>query len=185
MLFLLAARSVAAQAGGFIKPDPKLDSLSASLRDDYLVFRDTLRAIDAASSRLTRDIRTASGALLLSRNRAVRAACANALASIDSARQNLLGSPKAGQAPLGTRTELDKTVGELRPALSRCVAEFDGFSTPAGAIAVRDAGARSASDAVLTGKKFERAAEVFLNMLGITVRPYGAGGPNPFAGSAN
>ena len=154
------------------------------MRDHYLVFRDTLRVIDAASSRLTRDIRTASGALLLSRNRAVRTACASALRSVEAVRQNLVGSPAAGRAPQPGRAEVDRSLGELGPALSRCATEFDKYSDPAGSNAVRDAGTRSASDAVLAGKKFERAAEAYLSSLGITVRPYGSG-PSPFAGSAN
>lgn len=181
---MLATGSVAAQASGFIKPDPKLDSVSTSMRDDYLVFRDTLRAIDAASSRLTRDIRTASGALLLSRNRAVRAACASAMRLIDPTRQSLLGSSAAPRAPQRARAEVSRTQGELRLALSHCVTEFDEFSDPARSNGVRDAGARSASDAVLVAKKFERASEAFLNTLGIVVRPYGSG-PSPFAGRSN
>jgi len=184
-LLVLAAGSAVAQ-GGFIRPDPKLDSASTSLRDGYLVFRDTLRVIDATSSRLNRDIRTASGALLLSRNRAVRTACANALRSVDSARQNLLGSPAASRTPQRARDEVNQSQGELRLALSHCVTEFDGYSDPARSDAIRDAGTHSASDAVLAGKKFERAAEAFLKTLGITVRPYGSGDPpSPFAGRPN
>jgi hypothetical protein len=182
---VVASRSAAAQVGGFIKPDPKLDSASASMRDGYLEFRDTLRTIDAASFRLNRDIRTASGALLLSRTRAVRSACANALRWVDPARQNLLGSPNAGRVPQRARDDVTKTQAELRLALSHCVAEFDEYSDLARANAVRDVGTRSASDAVLVAKKFERAAEAFLSTLGITVRPYGAGATNPFAGRSN
>jgi hypothetical protein len=157
------------------------------MRDEYLVFRDTLRAIDAASSRLSRDIRTASDALLLSRTRAVRTACSNALRGVDSARQDLLESPYAVRASLRARNDVSKAQGELRLALSQCVAEFDQYADLARAASIRDAGSRSASDAVMVGKKFERAAEAFLASLGITVRPYGAGeGPNPFAsGRAN
>ena len=154
------------------------------MRDNYLVFRGILRVIDAASSRLTRDIRTASGALLLSRNRAVLAACANTLRSIDAAGQSLLGSSSASRAPARARSEVERSLGELRPALSRCVTEFSEYSDPARSSAVRDAGAHSASDAVMTGKKFERAAEALLGTLGITIRPYGSGA-SPFAGSAN
>jgi len=154
------------------------------MRDDYLVFRDTLRAIDAASARLNRDIRTASGALLLSRTRAVRTACSNALRGVDSARRDLLESPYAVRSPLRARNDVSKTQSELRLALSQCVAEFEQYADPARASAIRDTGTRSASDAVTVAKKFERAAEAFLGSLGITVRPYGAGdGPNPFAGS--
>lgn len=156
------------------------------MRNNYLVFRDSLRAIDAASSRLNRDIRTASGALLLSRARAVRNACSNALRTVDSARQDLLGSPYAVRSPQRARDDVSKAQGELRLALTHCVTQFDEYSDPAKATAVRDIGTQSVSDAVTVGKKFERAAEAFLGTLGITVRPYGAGdAPNPFAGRSN
>lgn len=154
------------------------------MRDNYLVFRDTLRGIDAASSRLTRDIRTASGALLLSRSRAVLAACVSTLRSIDATRKSLLESSSASRAPERARTGVERSLGELRPALSRCVTEFSEYSDPARSNAVRDAGARSAMDAVNSGKKFERAAEALLATLGITVRPFGSGA-SPFAGTAN
>ena len=155
------------------------------MRDSYLVFRDTLRVIDASWSRLSRDIRTGTGALLLSRNRAVRTACLSSLRRIDVTRQNLLGVPMANRAPQRVRTELEKRLTELRPALTRCETEFEQFSDPAKSTGVRDVGATSVPNALAASRKFELAAEAFLSSLGIKVRPFASGDSNPFAGRAN
>lgn len=172
-----------AAQGGFIRPDPKLDSAAVSARDAYLVLRDTLRTIDAASSRLTRDIRSGTGALLLSRVRAIRAGCAAALRAEEPARKNLLAAEVAQRTPTVRRTELEQSITELRAALTRCVEEYTGYVDRERPEEVRNTGNQLASATITTSHKFERIAERYLLAVGVKIRPYGAG-PNPFAGSA-
>ena len=121
--------------------------------------------------------------LLLSRARAMSEACAGALRLVDSTRGEMLTNEVASRTPPAQRTQLERSLAELRPALTRCADEF-GTRVEQGPAKVRDAGSASAVAAVAASHKFELAAESYLGTLGVKIRPYGAG-PNPFAGRAD
>jgi hypothetical protein len=94
------------------------------------------------------------------------------------ARLGLLDNEAAQRAPAAKRTSVERSIDELRPALSTCVQQFEGFSQRPEQI--RDSGGGSVLAAVSATRKFELATEAYLTSLGIKVRAFGADA-SPFA----
>jgi hypothetical protein len=173
---------MAAQQSGFIKPQI-LDSASAALREGYIATRDTLRAVSGKSALLQRDIRSSTDAMLLSRARNLEVLCTASLRQLDRSRVRLLDGEVARRAPAPRRTALDRSIIELRAALTTCASEYRSMSLPESAEAMRARGVNVALKNQVAVRSFENTAELYLLSVGIRVRPHGSGS-NPYAGSA-
>lgn len=97
---------------------------------------------------------------------------------MDPARAGLLDNEAARRAPAARRTGVERSIDELRPALSSCVRQFEGFSERLADL--HEAGGGSVLAAVSATRKFEQATEAYLTSIGIKVRAFGADA-SPFA----
>lgn len=174
---------MAAQGGGFIKPEV-LEPAAIVMRDSYSSVRDTLRAVSGKSAILQRDVRSATDAVLLSRARGLESGCSASLRHLDRSRDLILGSSGLGsRAPAPRRTVLDRSLIELRSALTTCATEYKGMSSWARVGEMRARGVNIASRNQIAIRNFEAAAEPYLLSVGIKMRPYGSGA-NSYAGSS-
>jgi hypothetical protein len=173
LLGIVAARPLAAQT--VIQPSPPLDSARAALRDALLVLRDSLTTIDAAAARLQRDYRVTSGPSLLSRARVMRDACARSIRTIPSTQDALLQTSPSDPQRLKRRKELVRALDRLKDALSHCEAEFAAMSQPGQAERVRDYANDRAVRVQGVLRKYDQTLRDFFDVMGIRVRPVGAG----------
>jgi aminoglycoside phosphotransferase (APT) family kinase protein len=129
LIGLLFAQGLVAQ-GTVVRPEPALDPGRATVRDALLRFRDSLRSIDAAASRLQRDYRQASTASLISRARVMREACARSVRNLPPTRQAVLAAAASDERQLRRRGEMVGALDQLQKALARCESEFAVISRP-------------------------------------------------------
>ena len=173
LLGMLCARSVAAQT--VVVPELPLDSARTTLRDELLRFRDTLNTIDAAAARLQRDFRQASTASLLSRARVMRDACARSARNVAPARKAVLAAHASDDLRLRERKGMVEALDELHGVLTRCETDFRDMSRAGQGETVRGYGNHRAVPVQSALRKYERTLGRFLSVMGIKVRPLGAG----------
>jgi len=173
LLGTLAARPLAAQT--VVVPDPPLDSARAALRDNLLVFRDTLNTVDGAAARLQRDFREASGASLISRARTMSQACARSVRTVPPTRHTVQSFKLTEPAKLKQRQDLLNSLDQLKEALVRCETEFAAMSQPDQAEQVRGYGNDKATRTLTAIHTYEMALRDFFVTMGIRVEPLGAG----------
>jgi hypothetical protein len=95
----------------------------------------------------------------------------------------MLESQVGRRAPEPKRTAVDRSLIELRAALTNCATEYKAMSRRETAGDMRTRGVSPAVRNQMAIRNFEAAAEPYLLSLGIKVRPYGSGA-NPYAGTA-
>ena len=156
-----------AAQGTVVLPEAPLDSARAALRDDLLMFRDSLSTIDAAAARLQRDFRQASVAVLRSRARVMTDACTRSARSVPGARRAVQASQASNDARRQTRGELLAALDRLNKVLTRCKTEFSAFSQPGKGEEVRGYGNDRAIRIQSALREYERFLSRYLNAMGI------------------
>jgi hypothetical protein len=160
--------------GTVVVPEPALDAGRATLRDELLRFRDTLSTIDAAAARLQRDNTGASPEALVSRARVMSDACARSVRNTPPARRSVLAADANNKARLQRQQELLQALDRLRGVLTKCEAEFRGFSRPGQGETVRGYGNDRAGKVQTAVREYETVLSRFLHAMGIKVGPLGA-----------
>lgn len=137
-LLLLAAVPLRAQT--VVQPEPKLNSEQMTVRTSLYHLRDSLNAVEAASARIARDLRSASDAALRSRARTVALRCQAAVSQLDSSRAVVERGQLPSPDPKHRRSELDKAMAQLRGHLVDCSTQFTALTDPAKAEELRGYG---------------------------------------------
>lgn len=172
VISMLFAQSLTAQ-GTVVRPEPPLDSGRATLRDALLRFRDSLSSIDAAASRLQRDYRQASTALLLSRARVMHEACARSGRNLPPTRQAVLAADASDEQRLRRRGEMVSALDQLQKALARCESDFGVMSRAGEAERVRGYGNDRAVRIQAAVRRYEQVLGTFFGAMKIKVSPLG------------
>jgi hypothetical protein len=157
--------------GTVVLPDAPLDSARATLRDDLLTFRDSLKTIDAAAARLHRDFRQASEAVLRSRARVMTDACIRATRNLPLARGAVQASKASNEVRRQTRKDLLAALDRLDKVLSRCRAEFENLSRPGQGEEVRGYGNNRAMRIQSGLRDYDRVVARYLAAMGIKAGP--------------
>lgn len=137
---LALALSAAPLAGQAVLDDPVLDSVQTEVRDALYRLRDTLTTVDAATSRIARDIRSASDQVLRSRARVVAERCAAAAGTLPPIRELVGASNLPAHDRLKLRPRLVTALSTLEGQLTQCATEFTGLTAPAKAEELRGYG---------------------------------------------
>jgi hypothetical protein len=157
-----------------MRPEPPLDSARATMRDAFLVLRDSLNTIDGAAARLQRDFRQASGPSLLSRARVMREACASSARTVAPTRKALLDAKLSEPTRIKQRNQLLAAMDHMKGALDRCELDFTAMSRPGQAETVRGYGNDRALRVQSALRKYENALRGFLGAMKIRITPLGA-----------
>ncbi|MGH7657457.1 MAG: hypothetical protein ACREL6_04415, partial [Gemmatimonadales bacterium] len=88
-ILMAAASPLAAQSSSVVMPE-RLSPEQVSVRNAYLVLRDSLQAVEAGGARLVRDKRGSSDASVSSRARVISRGCTAALGLVDSTRVRMM-----------------------------------------------------------------------------------------------
>ena len=179
VIVMAIAQNLVAQT--VMRPDPVLDADRATLRDALLQFRDSLGSVDAAASRLQRDYRQASPALLLSRARLMREACARSVRGVPAARRAVLAAATTDERRRRRQGEMVGALDQLRKALARCESDFATMSQPGEGERVRGYGNNRAVRVQAALRQYEQVLGTFFSTMHIKVRPPGSQ-PSPPAG---
>lgn len=174
LLLTGTAQALNAQAM-VVQPEPALDAARAGVRDTLLVLRDSLHAVHAAGAHLRRDFRGASGETLLSRARAMLAACAASTRSMPAARSAVKNGPAATERARVARERLLAAMDQLAEPLATCETRFAAWAGTADGESVRGYGNRRADEIRDAIRAFENDLTRYFSAQGIRVRPVGAG----------
>jgi hypothetical protein len=169
---MVFAQDLAAQ-GTVVRPEPVLDAGRATLRDALLQFRDSLGSIDAAASRLRRDSRRASPALLTSRARVMRDACVRSVRSLPATRKTVLAAAVSNELRLRRRGEMVTALDQLQKTLAQCESDFRTMSQPGEGERVRGYGNDRAVRVQTAIRRYERVLGTFFSAMSIKVTPLG------------
>jgi hypothetical protein len=144
-----------------VQPEPPLDSTQSVIQRAVHSLRDTLATVDAASARLSRDIRTTSDAALRARARVMSSSCAAAARTSAGTRSVVAGSDRPNPDPRHLRPGMEHALAELKGQLDRCAVEFQALAAPEKAQELRDYG-------IGRGLKVQQG----IRRYELTVRPY-------------
>ncbi|MGH7657968.1 MAG: hypothetical protein ACREL6_07020 [Gemmatimonadales bacterium] len=177
---LMATASPLAAQASVVMPE-RLSPEQVSVRNAYLVLRDSLHAVEAGGARLVRDKRGSSDASLSSRARVISRGCTAALGLVDSTRVRMMTIESAQPRVMERRSSLSSSFTELAAGLGKCQAEFTRLAEPANVEELRGYGFGRAEAIREIIQHFNKMSWEYLRILGIEVRPIGAGA-NPLAG---
>lgn len=133
----LGARPAAAQQ--IFKP-AVLDSVQQSIQRPLYALRDTLNLVDAAMSRLARDRRVTSDALLRARARLIAERCQAADPASSAAREAILKAGRPDPDKGKVLPTLTESLTQLKREMAACALEFKGLALPDSAERLRDYG---------------------------------------------
>lgn len=152
-----------------------------SVRDAYLVIRDTLHAVGAGGARLIRDKNGSSDAVLSSRARIISQDCSAAFGMLDSTRAGMMVIESEDPRVAERRSNLSEAFTRLTAGLEECESGFARLAEPANIEELRGYGFGRAEAIREIIHHFNKMSTEYLLILGVEVRPIGAG-PNPLAG---
>lgn len=176
----LAAGPLAAQ-GVWVGPPAKLDSSRAALRDAVVRMRDSISTVGAAAAALRRDFQQTSTASLVSRARAMRDACAGAVATAPMTREMIAGTKVPDNTARSRQATAIAHLDSLTSVLRECVRDFNELSRPDQGERVRNYANERADRIQPVVGRYHVAIKGLLDALGIEVRPRGAP-ESPLAG---
>jgi hypothetical protein len=117
-----------------------LDSVQKSLQNTLYALRDSLQLVDAATSRLERDRKTTSDALLQSRARLIAGRCEGAGRMSGVARETVKAAGRPAPDPKRVLPALEQSLVGLASAMATCATEFHGYTAADKATELRDYG---------------------------------------------
>lgn len=182
MVALLGAAWTAALSAQTVVEEPVLDSVQLQVRDAFYRMRDTLTLVDAAASRMARDLPTTSDQVLRSRARLLAERCQATANLVPATRAELAAGARPTRDPLKLRDQLDQALGELATQMTACVTEFHGLAVPAKAEELRGYGVGRAGKVQGAIRRYEpKVSRYFQPALGIRYMPRTAmaGAPLP------
>lgn len=177
---LMGAASPIAAQSSVVMPE-RLSPEQLSVRNAYLVLRDSLHAVEAGGARLVRDKRGSSDASLSSRARVISRGCVASLGLIDSARVRMMAIESDNPRVRERRSNLSDSFTELAAGLGKCQTEFTRLADPANVEELRGYGFGRAEAIREIIQHFNKMSVEYLRILGIEIRPIGSGA-NPLAG---
>ena len=163
-----------------VRPEQPLSPEQIVVRDGYLLLRDSLHAIDAATARLQRDMRSTSDITLAERAKAVRDACTRSSRTLPAAKEAVLSM--VARVPAGRAATLRRKFDSLATTLAGCTSEFGGWTTPDKGGAIRGYGVNRALAVQAVLRDYDHEATNYLRIIGIKVRTP-AGSPSPAPGA--
>lgn len=170
MLLSVGVRALGAQT--VVRPAPVLDSTQSVIQRSVHSLRDSLEAVQAASDRIARDIRTTSDAVLRARARQMAGGCSVASRASTATRAVVSGTNRPQPDPRKLRPGMEQALGELKAALDHCVVEFRGLATPPRAQELRDYGIGRAGRVQQAIRRYELAARsYFFGATGVRYLP--------------
>jgi hypothetical protein len=173
LLFALLLLAPAAHAQQVITPNsrPPLSPEKAKIQDALVTLRDSLLAVQTASGRLERDLRSSSDAVLRSRARTMSAACASSSRSAAAAQHTVSSSPEPAKDPKQTRRAVVASLQELRASLDKCAADFNSYTDPAQAETLRGYGVSRSSKTDDAIQRYGTTLQQYLGAVDIVIQP--------------
>ncbi len=184
LLLTLAALTISAvplSAQASMVLPKRLAPEQEAVKSEYLRFRDTLNAVEAASARLVRDMGRTSDAAMSARAKTVQAGCVASLAMYDSALVRITALNPDNPKTQRDRKHLLESFGELHQGLQECDEGYGRLAKPENIEELRGYSMGRGTRLRATIHRFNGAARAYLTSVGIEVRPIGAG-ENPLAG---
>lgn len=179
---LLLILPVSLSAQGVILPEGPLDPAHATVRDGYMVLRDSLSAVMASVARLERDLSHSSPYVLASRASRLQERCSAALRTLPLTRKAFLESPLMDSVPMPQRKQLGGSLRNLETSLAGCDSQFMAWSDRSKTEELRGYGVATGLKTADAIHAYDASANDVLRLIHIRLRPLGAG-PSPLAGS--
>jgi hypothetical protein len=173
LFVLLVLLAPAAQAQQLITPNTRapLSPEKAKIHDALVTLRDSLLAVQTASGRLERDLRSSSDAVLRSRARTMSAACSSSSRASVAAQQVVTASPDPVKDPKKTRQGLVASLKDLRASLDKCATDFTSYTDPAHSQDLRGYGVSRSSKTDDAIQRYSGTLEPYLGAVDIVIEP--------------
>ncbi len=157
--------------------NPTLDSAQTAVRDALYRLRDTLTVVNAATSRIARDLNTSSDEVLRSRARNVADRCTSGVGTAADARAVVARHQLPVRDPRKLRDQLTRKLEALEGDLQACQTEFRRLAAPANHEELRGYGVGRGDRVRAATRAYQPAVEeYFKEALGIRYLPNRAGG---------
>lgn len=164
-------------AGQAVLDNPTLDSAQTAVRDALYRLRDTLTLVNAATSRIARDLNRSSDEVLRSRARIVAGRCGSGVQAAADARAVVVAHQLPSRDPRKLREQLVRRLEVLEADLRSCQTDFVRLAAPSNHEELRGYGVGRGDRVRSSARAYQPAVEeYFKEALGIRYLPNRAGG---------